>query len=262
MVCEMGVCMETCHCRMCPAGQECDLTTGACVNAGCIGIPCPAGQACQGGVCIDACTNVVCPGGAACTDGWCGEPIPGVVGPTDGGSSNPIDPIYIEDGGTATGEDTGPPPGFLDLCSDTCPTTPGAANNGVCEDGGQGSVSALCPHGTDCTDCGTPRNSVDTLCTDDCVTAGNGQCEDGAPLSVSAACALGTDCTDCGPRWDGTDTPVPQSAAPSNAGTAPADPGCSCRSANRGRSTPLGSLLLFALGLAGLRRTARRIRAG
>ncbi len=260
MVCEMGVCMETCHCRMCPAAKECDLTSGMCVNVGCIGIACPAGQACQGGVCVDACTNVVCPGGAVCENGWCGEPLASAVDPGDGGSSNPIDPIYLPDGGTSTTEDTGPPPGFLDLCDDSCPTTPGSAQNGVCEDGGSNSVAALCPHGTDCADCGA-RNFVDTVCSDDCPTAANGQCEDGAPRSIAAACALGTDCTDCGPRWDGSDTPVPVSNSPTTGGPAPADPGCSCRSAGGGRSTPLGSLLLLALGLAGLRRTARRGRA-
>jgi MYXO-CTERM domain-containing protein len=177
------------------------------------------------------------------------------------GGSNPINPIIVEDGGTATRQDSGPPEGFLDLCSDTCPTTPEAALNGICEDGGSASVSAICPFGTDCTDCGTPRNSVDGACDDSCAMT-NGQCEDGGPLSVSTACTLGTDCTDCGPRWDGTDTPVPASTPPANAGTAPADPGCSCRSAGSRRSTPVGSLLLLALGLAGLHRTTRRRRAG
>lgn len=40
------------------------------------------------------------------------------------------------------------------LCDDTCPS----ANDGECDDGGAGSVFALCPLGTDCGDCG-PRSA-------------------------------------------------------------------------------------------------------
>ncbi len=47
-----------------------------------------------------------------------------------------------------------PPPEEGQLCDDTCPS----ANDGECDDGGEGSVFALCPLGTDCTDCG-PRDS-------------------------------------------------------------------------------------------------------
>ncbi len=36
------------------------------------------------------------------------------------------------------------------LCEDTCPS----ANDGECDDGGEGSLFALCPLGTDCSDCG------------------------------------------------------------------------------------------------------------
>ncbi len=38
------------------------------------------------------------------------------------------------------------------LCGDTC----GWANDGECDDGGEGSAYSVCDLGTDCTDCG-PR---------------------------------------------------------------------------------------------------------
>ena len=38
------------------------------------------------------------------------------------------------------------------LCIDTC----AYANDGACQDGGDGSVEAFCDYGTDCADCG-PR---------------------------------------------------------------------------------------------------------
>lgn len=48
-------------------------------------------------------------------------------------------------------------------CSNTCTY----ANDGVCDDGGPGSVYSLCPCGTDCSDCGTRSSS-------DCNTTGGG----------------------------------------------------------------------------------------
>ena len=39
--------------------------------------------------------------------------------------------------------------GSADVCLDTCVSS----NNGVCEDGGEGSVNSYCTFGTDCTDC-------------------------------------------------------------------------------------------------------------
>ena len=107
-------------------------------------------------------------------------------------------------------------------CSDAC--GPGHASNGLCEDGGPGSVWPDCSLGTDCSDCGVreypspppaPANSpapspapssgpfaADWGCSDACGPghASNGLCEDGGPGSVWPDCPLGTDCSDCGPR--------------------------------------------------------------
>ncbi|MGK3985455.1 hypothetical protein WME99_20585 [Sorangium sp. So ce136] len=73
-VCERGVCQSNCGCRTCPAGKTCAAEDGRCVDTGCEGKTCAAGQLCIGGSCADACAGVVCPGNAPCVGGVCGEP--------------------------------------------------------------------------------------------------------------------------------------------------------------------------------------------
>ena len=57
---------------------------------------------------------------------------------------------------TATAQGTGATGATGIICSNTCAT----ANNGICEDGGSGSVGTpaqnlgMCQFGTDCNDCG------------------------------------------------------------------------------------------------------------
>jgi hypothetical protein len=57
-------------------------------------------------------------------------------------------------------EPPSPPPQMpqTGVCEDTCPGRPELARNGRCEDGGAGSVSALCQYGFDCTDCERMRS--------------------------------------------------------------------------------------------------------
>ncbi|WP_437673213.1 MYXO-CTERM sorting domain-containing protein [Sorangium sp. So ce131] len=74
MVCERGICQSNCGCRTCGAGKEC-ADSGHCLDAGCDGVTCPAGQLCRAGACVDACAGVVCPGNAPCVNGACGEPV-------------------------------------------------------------------------------------------------------------------------------------------------------------------------------------------
>ena len=128
------------------------------------------------------------------------------------------------------------PPGFHDdvatvLGTDACAT----AFNGVCEDGGIGSVSESCVFGTDTHDCGT-RAAADAVCNNACAYAYDGWCDDGSLIrdedelrfyladaatrakaptdaflgprptprtprsSFLAKCAHGSDCYDCGIR--------------------------------------------------------------
>ena len=117
-------------------------------------------------------------------------------------------------------------------CSDDCGT--GHASNGLCEDGGPGSVWPDCVLGTDCSDCGvrevspsppapislpapslTPSNESSPGflgCSDACGASDNGLCEDGGPGSVWQDCPLGTDCTDCGVREYTSSPPAPPSS--------------------------------------------------
>jgi len=95
------------------------------------------------------------------------------------------------------------------------------ASNGICEDGGPGSVPyERCSLGTDCFDCGPqimPPPSPTRppmqpppplappppwmLCSNTCPGyAHTGACQDGGTGAMSDRCAYGTDCADCGPR--------------------------------------------------------------
>ena len=123
---------------------------------------------------------------------------------------------------TAQGIDARRLQSIVAKCSDSCTDH---ARNGLCEDGGPGSVWPDCELGTDCSDCGVredrwsapagsnslppaaappPSSSLPlhTLCSDSCGTdhASNGVCEDGGLGSVWPDCELGTDCSDCGER--------------------------------------------------------------
>ncbi|XP_002738707.1 uncharacterized protein LOC100376127 [Saccoglossus kowalevskii] len=77
--------------------------------------------------------------------------------------------------------------------------------NGVCDDGGEGSVSSMCPFGMDCTDCGIRYAYCDNTCQgagyDWEYLVNDHVCDDGvAGDSQTDFCDFGTDCTDCGPR--------------------------------------------------------------
>nr|XP_006820193.1 PREDICTED: uncharacterized protein LOC102809495 [Saccoglossus kowalevskii] len=84
--------------------------------------------------------------------------------------------------------------GFEDVsCTDTCYLS----NDGICDDGGEGSQYSYCAYGTDCADCGIRPI---TLCNNECRYHGDGDCDDGGDGSSYSICELGTDCDDCGPR--------------------------------------------------------------
>jgi len=106
-------------------------------------------------------------------------------------------------------------------CEDTCEH----ANDGDCDDGGEGNEFQSCGLGTDCIDCGDrcgtplpntrnlppaspspPRMPLPPLppppacCNNGCGFADDGWCDDGGPGSDYNECTLGTDCLDCGNR--------------------------------------------------------------
>jgi hypothetical protein len=107
-------------------------------------------------------------------------------------------------------------------CNDSCES----ARNGLCNDGGPGTVYYDCMLGTDCTDCGERPEGSTTIsrpgCSDTCESARNGMCNDGGAGTVNyeVDCALGTDCTDCGERFP---PPPPVAAQPSRQTTSCSD---------------------------------------
>lgn len=106
-----------------------------------------------------------------------------------------------------------PPPAPTPGCSDGCPYQ----NDGMCDDGGPGSLYSVCDFGTDCGDCGPrsgsapaptppPAPAPGATCNDSCAWSNDGYCDDGGPGSTYVLCAAGTDCTDCGAS---TSAPAP-----------------------------------------------------
>lgn len=73
-VCDRGQCIERCFEGGCAQGFECEATTMRCVETGCSGVSCPAGQRCAApGTCVDACQGIVCPADQTCRAGRCGD---------------------------------------------------------------------------------------------------------------------------------------------------------------------------------------------
>lgn len=91
-----------------------------------------------------------------------------------------------------------------EICTDTC----ASARDNECDDGGPGSLYAVCQLGSDCADCGV-RTEADLaalldddgmMCLNTCAYANDGECDDGGEGSLYNVCAYGSDCGDCGPR--------------------------------------------------------------
>ena len=95
-------------------------------------------------------------------------------------------------------------------------------SDGTCDDGGAGSVYALCDYGHDCDDCGT-RTWDSAICQNggdgvsNCSYAYDGLCDDGGAGSDYGECTFGHDCADCGTRADSQPTPTPVPTPASNA---------------------------------------------
>jgi MYXO-CTERM domain-containing protein len=88
-VCEAGACRVECACAGCEEG-ECDTDTGHCVDEGCAGVVCEAGEHCADGDCVNDCLGVSCPDDGECFEGQCLPPASGVGG--DAGVGGAIDP--------------------------------------------------------------------------------------------------------------------------------------------------------------------------
>ena len=110
------------------------------------------------------------------------------------------------------------------VCDDLC----SVANDGDCDDGGDGAEYDSCPAGSDCTDCGTRRHT-EALCKATCKWADDTVCDDGGVGAEYSSCDLGTDCSDCGTRYlPVLNAPAPPSAPPPMPPVAPTEGWAAC----------------------------------
>ena len=83
-VCYRGACVP--HCNggefPCPPNTACDDGSGLCIENGCKGVTCAAGEVCHGGKCVAPCQGVVCPHGQTCVADVCIDLCKGVACPS------------------------------------------------------------------------------------------------------------------------------------------------------------------------------------
>ncbi|MBI5494984.1 MAG: hypothetical protein HY904_08135 [Deltaproteobacteria bacterium] len=168
--CTDGECVLDCGSQT-PCGNTCVDTQTSTLHCGRCDNPCGAGGTCSQGACQCSGNTTPCAGGCVntLTDaahcGGCGRPCTG--------------------GGTCTnGQCTG---GTTTLCAETCRF----AGDNECDDGGAGSVTALCDLGSDCHDCGAR-------------TVGSSSGGSSSSSSSGAPAAMGQPCTANGQCADGT----------------------------------------------------------
>jgi hypothetical protein len=72
-VCFRGNCVPNCARGefSCSGDTGCEADAGVCIDLGCFGVTCPAGQVCRAGACVGECVGVKCPYGQACRSGGC-----------------------------------------------------------------------------------------------------------------------------------------------------------------------------------------------
>jgi MYXO-CTERM domain-containing protein len=106
--CENGICLPSCVCRGCDTGQVC-AENGKCVESGCEKSNCTApAQFCMGGSCKDNCLGVICPGGQECSGGLCNPSVStnmgtgGAVGTLKDAGGVDV-PIFVGSGGKSGG---------------------------------------------------------------------------------------------------------------------------------------------------------------
>lgn len=137
----------------CPAGFACQK--GLCADQSCVGVACPAGFVCQQGLCADqSCVGVVCPAGLTCQQGACADlRCTGVICPQG---------YECKEGTCAS----------LAVCGNGIKEAPEACDDGDVTN--QGTCNATC--------------SAPNFC-GDAVKQANEQCDDGN--SVTESCAYG-----------------------------------------------------------------------
>ncbi|MEZ4391661.1 MAG: nidogen-like domain-containing protein [Polyangiales bacterium] len=143
-ICELGACVDRCQSELgCPTGREC-TPRGACVEAACLNMTCPAEQVCRGGQCVAVCDGITCPYARFCRAGRCIDPCAEI---TCGAQE-----VCEVDARSAVGR-----------CVTACQCRPCEAGQ-TCEADGHcvddGCAGVTCPTGTHCA-MGTCRDSCE-----------------------------------------------------------------------------------------------------
>ena len=247
-VCDRGSCIARCSAGGCAAGFDCSAGSGLCVEAACVALVCPSGEACRVGVCAAPCGGVVCPGDLVCRVGRCIDPCAGVTCPAEhacaGGECVP--PCACSGCGpglacTASGRCEAASCVGVD-----CTSMPGAlCRAGVCVDACAG---VRCPRGEEC------RAGA---CVDGMPDAGSADADaGGGGLDAGSAGA------DAGGRSDAGGADAETGRMDAGSSGAVADSGCGCRAGATGASSPARALTVAAfLAILARGRTRRRRRA-
>jgi MYXO-CTERM domain-containing protein len=238
-VCQSGACVDGCFEGACPTGYVCDMNH--CVDPSCMGVACPSGQRCVGGMCRPPCDGVTCPHGQTCLEGHCIDPCAG---------------IGCDD---CTACVSGACVARCNLPGGSCPSGQTCQADGTCIDSACAGVS--CTGGQFC---------MGGACVDGCTGAtcpfgemcSAGQC---VPALPDAAVPPMGDAGFPPPRdaafTDGGPLPMDAGTTPTmDAGRAPprTTGGCGCHVAAR---APASGLALLGLALAALARRRRRVGA-
>jgi hypothetical protein len=260
-ICELGACVDRCQSELgCPTGREC-TPRGACVEASCLNMTCPAEQVCRGGRCVAVCDGVTCPYARYCRAGRCIDPCGEITcGPQE---------VCEVDTRSAVGR-----------CVTACQCRPCAAGQ-TCQPDGRciddGCAGVTCATGTHCV-AGNCRDSCEAGPDTRLCPAGEmcelGECVPTRRAGVDAG-VRGDGGGAVSPGGDGGNVVLPGrdgSVVRRDAGFATVDgsvrifdlgarSGCQC-SAPGARPTRVGSasLLGLALGLAVTRRRRRAAR--
>jgi MYXO-CTERM domain-containing protein len=231
---------QRCANVMCPSGQQCQESTGACVDD-CAGVMCSGAATCIGGRCVD-CNDLGCASGQLCVGGVC-KPNK-CLGVTCGSTQ------YCQDGSC------------VDLCEPSKCATGQRCVAGSCMPDPCGGM--FCPNGQFCdpaTVTCQPNRCLATQCGagQTCISTTN-TCETDPCITINCP----GECWTCGVTIDGIGTcllkdscqPVTTKVGQHGGG----ESGCSCEVGGGSAGSWLGSSigLLLGLGLVVGRRRRRR----
>ncbi len=255
-ICTAGQCVKFCTNGefQCPTDKVCDkvagsATLGYCVESGCEGKNCGAGQACRGGVCVGGCEGVVCPGQQECVSGRCIDLCAGISCNVEGAPDN-----FVCQRGACV------PKCQCNGCTEglECDTTAGSPTNGLCIDPACQGVTCtdgkICKAGTCVDPCdGVVCSGGNTCVGGSCVPVaqgGSGGSGGGSVIIIAGNAGVGASNNGGGSSGDGS------SGSSGANGGGSKGPSCGCRAAGTD-GVPAGAWATLGLGALLLLRRRR-----